>query len=127
MSPSDAIVLRTLRRAAEVGARCPSNSELTEAAKLTNKNSMTAVLNRLERAGQIMVIRRSNIREVTIAATGKVTSSMTKASMRRYTARQLADVPPARVFRDPCPRCAVRPEVGCSHGWTGEYFAQVAA
>jgi hypothetical protein len=25
--------------------------------------------------------------------------------------------PVVRVFRDPCPRCGVRPDVGCRHGW----------
>jgi hypothetical protein len=34
---------------------------------------------------------------------------------------------PQAVRRDPCPRCGSRPSHGCAHGWTGEYFAEVAA
>lgn len=28
---------------------------------------------------------------------------------------EIADIP--RVWRDPCPRCGVRADIGCEHGW----------
>jgi hypothetical protein len=126
MIPSDHRVLAALSKAADEGQRCPSNIELAAVAGVSNDNLMAGAMKRIEQAGHITVYRRSNVREVTIVATGKVT-----ASVGRRPSHPVAACPPVpmapRPARDACPLCNVRPEFGCRHGWNGEYFERVAA
>ena len=125
MNPADAIVYRALVAAAELGAPCPTNGELAHLAGWQSDQSAGDAIRRLERAHRIKITRVQNGREIMIADSRKVTTSATYAAVvRRNTARRafVEEVLPPVIRRDPCPRCAVRADHGCSHGWTGEYF-----
>lgn len=127
MTPADNLVWKALLETAEAGERCPTNMELVISLNLRGENTVTVALQRLEAAGHIIVIRRNNIRQITFRESGKVIVSATRRALHNAGHRKVVEVLPPRVFRDPCPRCAMRPGTGCQHGWTGEYFAQVAA
>jgi hypothetical protein len=131
MSPSDQIILKALSDAAEAGARCPTNKELSLLIGLPSASPARLILKRLELAGKITTSRWHGRRQFTICATGAVVYAGPPKGVGPGPEGKLVYRPapalPPRVYRDPCPRCATRPDVGCVHGWTGEYFAQVAA
>lgn len=117
LGPTCQDVLSAITQAAELGKPCPSNSDLAKVAKLSAKDSVNAVIRKLESMGLITVERVPLGRCITVAKTGKSTAPVKRASERPkpapLTARPLfvAQV----VNRDPCFKCGVRGDIGCKH------------
>lgn len=135
LSHKQELLYGALVRAAASGARCPSNPEICEIVGVGSVSWGATEIARLEARGLISVTRFQTGREVTIVATGKSTARMggtRKAHWRdRGVVRKVAHVAtetarvrpddehlPAAVFRDPCPRCGTRGDVGCGHSGT---------
>jgi hypothetical protein len=126
--------LRLIERAAEHGERAPSNDTLAGALNAASPSAGADCISRLERAGIITVRRFHNARQITIVATGKSTAEPTcktphhSAGKTRVRPKRLTRAPeevPLAIFdapkvrlRDPCPRCGVRADLGCAHGWS---------
>lgn len=137
MKPADATALHMIERAAERGDRCPTNSDISVALGCYSTGVASAVVSRLERAGFIVMERGNNSRVATVISTGKRTAGVvgkphwrTRPENRfRQHVRYMAPIKPpeikpeprqpntTRVFRDPCPRCGTRADIGCEHGW----------
>lgn len=130
-------VMRAIERAADAGRACPTNPELCGIGGFDSVSGPVGAIGRLARAGLIKVERFQNARQVTICATGKQTfvpASLAKPHWRDRTGRHVTrtgsgqncaggvakekpddqHLPPA-VYRDPCPRCGVRADLGCAH------------
>lgn len=71
---SEEVIYRALVEAAERGERCPLNIDLEMLAGYSSCSMGTAVLQRLEKRGLIVVRRFQRFREVQITATGKWTT-----------------------------------------------------
>ncbi|MEG3086155.1 hypothetical protein [Sphingomonas sp. PB4P5] len=129
MSPSDQLIFDTITDAANNGKPCPTNIELAAIVGFLSGQSAGDVLRRLEKAGLITVSRIQNGRMVKILATGQQIRSKTyeEAERKHVVRRPIAvEYLPPVTYRDPCPRCGVRADHGCGHGWTGEYFRLAA-
>ncbi|MCW2763371.1 MAG: hypothetical protein JWR85_3572 [Marmoricola sp.] len=129
MNAADQLVYKAILAAADARKPCPSNADLSDIAGFQRQQSAGVSLARIEKAGLIQIDRVSNGRTIRIIATGqRISTARYIAVERRYAQRRPAfpETLPPVVLRDPCPRCAVRADHGCAHGWTGEYF-RVAA
>ncbi|RYG88020.1 MAG: hypothetical protein EON59_05650 [Alphaproteobacteria bacterium] len=137
LSVIDAQIMRALERAADNGLACPTNSEICAIIGAASTTAGVNALARLQRAGHIRVERFQIARRVTIAATGKATfvapgydvphwrdrdaqyCKPKPVSKRlcgiRSEPRQIEAEIPRPVFRDPCPRCGIRGDIGCEH------------
>lgn len=131
LNPRQKIVLKALTEAADKGAPCPSNIELSGMVSPGNLGSPYKIMDQLEYRGLITIVRGTNWRVVTITETGKSThrnsSDDTKSQFRprlrvvdRTESAKLPVPPTAPVFRDPCPWCATRmdadPAMCCAPG-----------
>lgn len=134
-------LLSILELAAENGARCPSNTDISRVLGLDNFAHVSELLNRMKRKGVIAVRTTSNRRIVTILASGKSTATPPPAKERRKSASGCVSmrkrvVPavhsgfeavkmagaPAPEKRDPCFKCGVpynrHADAGCKR-WSG--------
>jgi hypothetical protein len=128
MSPSDQIIYKALSDAADAGAPCPNNFTLAVIAGYSGPQSAVNSIRRLQRAGLVASKKTPTGREVIITLTGRSCKSLVADEQpRRHVRVNPVPTLPPRQFRDACPYCDVRPEFGCRHGWTGEYFAEIAA
>lgn len=121
-------VLEMVERAANAGAACPSNLDIAQAIGAKSISSGPKALERLEKRGLIKVERGATSRVVTILATGKRTAGtvtkrhwsvrgVVKSAPQNKPAEQIFREERPAVYRDPCPRCGVRGDIGCQHGW----------
>lgn len=121
-------VLAILKRAADLGAPCPTNDHITAAVSLGEAANVTFALNGLRDMGFIAIASRGGYRRVTICETGQSTDWT--ARPKRYVKRSQpvfregremvgsfrGDLPADRyVDRNPCGFCGVRGDVGCRH------------
>lgn len=143
---ADDVVFNAIERAARLGQRCPSNSDLAAAIGAKSPSGAVPVLARLVRRGALVVHSGNNARVVDIPSLGIGTAGLLPAQHWRERRGQSlavherpaeveeqprplprprqakptpAFVPPV-VRRDPCPRCGVRGDIGCKHtvrGW----------
>lgn len=133
--PLEAKVLAMLVQAANAGSAAPTNKELCARFRLHSLSTPATVIGKLEQLGHIRVERFSGGREITIVASGLRTAYAGKRTrhprhgqhaprraqecVRARVAPDPADFAPRapmlRVDRDPCPRCAVRGDIGCAH------------
>ncbi len=105
-------VLAVILEAAEAGERCPMNRVIATRIDVAGTATVSEAITALEAKGTINVIRGSNSRVIEIAGTGLRTAGVTRAK-RGPQVRHLP-IPP-RVFRQPCPRCGIRADIGCRH------------
>lgn len=125
-----AALLATLAKVAGVGAPCPNNDEIVNEIGLNGSYEVSPLLDDLESGAFIVVERVGYRRRATIVATGKTTewSRATGGRKRLGNGRRdpddpkalagdfRGDLPESRyVYRDPCPCCGVRRDVGCAH------------
>jgi len=132
MTPIQAKTLEILTEAATAGKRCPKNAELVEMVGLHGAATGPHILRKLEQLGHISVERFQCSRVVTIVKTGLSTAGNPNATPHwrdvdrgranrtymnaRPTVRNTPAFDPSLyVYRDPCPRCAVRADIGCKH------------
>jgi hypothetical protein len=138
----DLRVLRVLSAAADANRPCPSNPEMCVLLGMQSPSAGVACLLRLAAAGLILVQRFQTARQVTIVATGRTTfvdpkqakphwrdatDHMSRAAPTKRERPPIASrgrvqandqpLPPA-VFRDPCPRCGTRADIGCDHSFS---------
>ncbi len=125
-----------LVRAATAGAPCPGNVRLAQIIGRKSQSSATKVLDNLVSRGMIRLERFQNHRIVTIVATGKRTAGEPGIPHKarcgnRWTVRHNAEIDdealPARVDRDPCPRCGVRADIGCRHSPVRRLTTRISA
>lgn len=124
------IGLAEIERAAAAGEAAPTNKRLGAILGAKSATAGENCVRHLEKHGLISVERFHYARRFTIVATGKSTAKPKNARppvspqeamaapRGRRTYAEIAEtiVPPSQ-RRDPCPRCGVRADVGCSHGW----------
>lgn len=136
MNSRQQVVYAAIVAAAEAGAPCPTNDELDGALGNSGSHDASAVLCQIEKQGLVAVTRFGCGREVTITATGKSTAPFTGVRNLHWRKVAKADRPapskqpyrrpdrsilppveilPPAVFRDPCPRCGTRADLGCGH------------
>jgi hypothetical protein len=134
LSARHSVLLGVLEQAALNGRRCPTNEDLCDLHG-ASASYWGVVLGELEHLGIISVTRFSHGREVEILGTGQRTAAMATIKREQRQLRSAGrgqwgrpdidddgldifrgDVPLDQyVDRDPCPRCAVRADVGCKH------------
>lgn len=134
---AEAIVMSMLTRAADNNLPCPKNGAIAQAVDARSPATAARLISRLESSGRISVERGNTCRVVTIQKTGKRTAGTVErphwrlsdrikaqraselsgpkisahaAERRGETVQELT-----RVYRDPCPRCGVRGDIGCKH------------
>lgn len=134
MTPQEAHVFRMIESAAKAGRVCPTNNDIVEQIDARSTSQASAIVSRLERFGLIKIERGNCSRVATIVATGKRTRGEITAPHWRERVGHVASVyrKPVRavhvepipepimlspIRRDPCPRCGVRGDIGCAHGW----------
>lgn len=123
------IGLAEIERAADAGEMAPSNRQLAAALGAKSATAGGNCINFLERHGLIQVERFLYSRQITIVASGKSTArpknprptltqeEIMSGGRSRRTNAEMVSRPPRAAPRDPRPRCGVRADVGCSHGW----------
>lgn len=130
------MVLAAITRAADAGTRCPYNDEIAAMVGAESPATGARIVADLEHMGLIEVERFGAGREVTIVETGSKTfygdrrnahwraGIANRKSPTHIVLRPRADpvpdeqsLPPA-VYRDPCPRCGTRRDLGCQHSPT---------
>jgi DNA-binding transcriptional regulator YhcF (GntR family) len=130
------IIMRMLANAASYGKPCPTNAEIASAIGMKGTATAAGWIAKLEAEGRIEVARGHNARVVTILHSGQRTAGVvekthwrlvddakaqkaaekTRRSKSQITAKTLpAAVPLTRVYREPCPKCGVRGDIGCAH------------
>jgi SOS-response transcriptional repressor LexA len=72
-------VLAMLTVAADAGRPCPTNAALAQTLGLTDANTASVLVKRLETRGAIRVARQGYARQVVIAATGATTAPIRAA------------------------------------------------
>lgn len=116
-------LLAWLERCAAAGAAAPTNDVICERFGYSSKSSAVRLLDRLEWAGLIERERSSNSRTVTITASGQRTgvggfvggsTGRGRHRIEKLAAEKLP-APHQIIDRTPCPRCAVRADIGCRH------------
>lgn len=125
-----AALLAHLARTAEAGDPCPNNDQIIDTIALNGAYQVSGMLTELLDANFITIERDGYLRRVTIVATGKSTDWSKRTGGRKRVGigfrdpedvKALAgtfrgDLPESRyVYRDPCPGCGVRRDVGCAH------------
>lgn len=120
-------VLDEIVAAARRGHRCPSNLSLAYAAGVSSPASAASAVRALEQAGVIEVARGSvsrvvQIKQIGLRTAGRIPDPHWRVGDAFDTLRRPAPLPPEEfdprldhVDRDPCPRCGVRRDRGCSH------------
>jgi len=135
---SDMRVYRAICAAADANRPCPSNPTIADMLCSTSLSASVKCLERLAARGLIAVRRFQVARQVTVLATGRSTYLDPSQAQPHWrdtaTGRAVAARPkgekqlhrvvqtvvddealPEPVHRDPCPRCGVRADIGCSH------------
>lgn len=124
--------------AARAGQGCPTNSELCEATGAASASSISAAVRSLEKRGLISVTRYGVGRDVSLPALGlscapwqgnreihwrhrpghiRIAHNPVPRAKSIAAEEDRVDedhLPPA-VYRDPCPRCGTRMDIGCGH------------
>lgn len=116
-------VLIELGRAANAGEMCPTNDAMATKLHMW-PNQVSLCLVRLKREGAISTENGTYGRIVTITTTGKRTAGRMPGPPRSpVRSPKEPRVLPPRIFREPCPRCGIRADVGCVHLVAPEVFA----
>lgn len=118
-------LLALLTECADKGAPFPRNDDICERLLIIGAGNPYEYIRHLEQNGLIRVERKGYIRRATIVSTGRRTDWSPPLAKKRQrsgfvhhvNAEAFSDDALARlrVERDPCPRCGVRADVGCSH------------
>jgi hypothetical protein len=132
------VALALIEAAAEAGEQAPSNDAIAEAIGAASVQSAIRVVHHLAERGLITVRRFHAARQITIVRTGKATRAPIGQTVHwrdrpdyrpkprpkvpvPHSAGRVGDEPPLPAImpprRDPCPRCGVRGDHGCRHGW----------
>ena len=91
--PWEAMVYRSLSRAAENGERCPTSIEIATMLDCSPGGTAAGIVKRLERRGLISVERYQRERRVTIVATGKSTAQVKTPAPHWRTRPRPASMP----------------------------------
>ncbi|MEO7688781.1 MAG: hypothetical protein ABIS51_05800 [Sphingomonas sp.] len=137
LTPTEGILFDRLVAAVEAGEECPNNEALCGLLGHASPSSVSPLLNRVAAKGLIVITRFQNGRDIFIPALGKGTAPFSGKRTSHWRERdersQRPDVQKGKmpgdpltakaaeilrrqaVTRDPCPRCATRRDIGCSH------------
>ena len=117
--------LRAIEYAVAAGERAPTNVQLAALMGAKSATAGATCIASLEERGLIVVHRFHHGRTITLTRTGASTAPPPNPQPRRERPKrnshcfvpQRVTEAPSPVFRDPCPRCGIRADVGCAHGW----------
>jgi hypothetical protein len=124
-----AVVFDAIVAAAEAGRPCPTNPEICGLVEAESPATAARIVNTLERRGLIAVTRFNSGREITVPSLGIATAPYTGKRSPHWRTTGAArpvesaeavarpddeHLPPA-VYREPCPRCGTRRDIGCKH------------
>jgi len=126
--PWERMVYSRLYEAAEIGAPCPTVTELATMLECGEGGTTAGIIARLERRGLVHVERYQRTRRVTITETGKSTAqpANTATHWRKRPQRDVSTAPKPTSYRTDrivatyaqsgtCGRCGARLVFGCEH------------
>ncbi|MEO6218167.1 MAG: helix-turn-helix domain-containing protein [Sphingomonas sp.] len=137
LTPTEGILYARLIAAVEAGEECPKNDALCELLGHASPSSVSPLLNRIAKKGLIVITRFQNGRDIFIPSLGRGTAEFSGSRTGHWrdtsersqrpdvqkgkmpgdplTAKAAEILRRQAVPRDPCPRCATRRDIGCSH------------